>query len=286
MSADHRVKTLAGLNKLWDGAEIQRTRAGDGVFTLRGRRMALNLMSQPVVMRDFLSDRMAGGLGFLPRCLICEPTSTIGVRFHANTRQDTGALEAFEAKLKRRLAHNMPTAQDGQTLEPRLLPLTPDARKLLVQFADTIEAKQAPGAALAHMTGYASKAAEQAARIAGVLTLWRDIDAPDVTAQDMCDGITLAQFYLGEAVRLADAATVSKEIERAETLRQWLLEGWPHPNVMARDVAQYGPSCLRVTKEAREALRLLEDHGWITPLDRGTVVRGAARKEAWAIETA
>ncbi len=67
---------------------------------------------------------------------------------------------------------------------------------------------QAPGGDLAHITGYASKAAEQAARIAGVLTLWRDLDARQVQPGDMGDAIALAQFYLAEASRLASAATV------------------------------------------------------------------------------
>jgi hypothetical protein len=283
MSADHRVKTLAGLNKLWDGAEIQRTRAGEGVFTLRGRRMALHLMAQPVVMRDFLADRMAGGLGFLPRCLICEPPSAIGTRFHANARHDDSALAAFEAKLKRVLAHDMPTAKDGQTLRPRLLPLDPDARTLLVKYSDFIEAAQAPRGHLSHVTGHASKSAEQAARIAGVLTLWRDLNASTVTAQDMRDGIALAQFYLSEAVRLADAAAVSQEIDRAEALRKWLLESWTHPEILTRDVVRRGPNAIRESPKARAALGILEKHGWLQPLDPGTLVRGAARAEAWAI---
>ncbi|WP_443137024.1 DUF3987 domain-containing protein [Mameliella sp. AT18] len=92
--------------------------------------------------------------------------------------------------------------------------------------------RRPPSGDLANVTGYARKAAEQAARIAGVLTLWRDLDAPAVTAPDMGDGIALAQFYLSEAVRLADAATVSQEIDRAEALRKWLLESWEHSDVM------------------------------------------------------
>ena len=34
MNQDNRTKTLAGLNALWDGAPIDRTRAGDGCFRL------------------------------------------------------------------------------------------------------------------------------------------------------------------------------------------------------------------------------------------------------------
>ena len=35
------------------------------------------------------------------------------------------------------------------------------------------------------------------------------------------------------------------------------------------------------TPKARAALGILEKHGWLVVLEAGTVVRGAARKEAW-----
>lgn len=99
----------------------------------------------------------------------------------------------------------------------------------------------------------------------------------------MADAITLAQFYLSEASRLASAATVSVEIDRAEALRKWLLESWTEPEVLVRDVVRRGPNPLRESPKARAALAILERHGWILPLDAGTVVRGAERKEAWRI---
>ncbi len=116
---------------------------------------------------------------------------------------------------------------ESRELTPRALPLASDARAALVAFADEVEREQAPGGPLAHVTGYASKAAEQAARIAAVLTLWRDLDTPAVAVDAIRNGITLARFYLGEAVRLSDAATVSTDTARAEALRRWLLECWP-----------------------------------------------------------
>lgn len=50
--------------------------------------------------------------------------------------------------------------------------------------------------------------------------MWADLYAPEVTGEAMADAITLAQFYLAEALRLADAATVSVDIDRAEALRR------------------------------------------------------------------
>lgn len=283
MNSDNRQKTLSALNDLWQGNPIRRTRAGDGHATLFGRRLAVHLMVQPTVARAFMADRLAADTGFLPRFLICEPPSTIGTRLHASATGDDAALAAFGHRLRTILETLMPVDEETRELWPRVLSLAPEARNLLVRFADAIETAQAPGGDLAHVTGYASKAAEQAARIAGVLTLWRDLDAPTVTAQDMGDGITIAQFYLSEAVRLADAATVSHEIDRAEALRKWLLESWAHPEVMVRDVVRLGPNPLRESPKARAALGILERHGWLAPLDPGTEVRGAARAEAWAI---
>ncbi|MEI4235081.1 hypothetical protein [Roseovarius sp. D22-M7] len=83
--------------------------------------------------------------------------------------------------------------------------------------------------------------------------------------------------------QLASAATVSAEIDRAETLRNWLLERWPHSEVMPRDVVNGGPNSLRDSPRARAALGILEKHGWLVRLEAGAVVRGAARKEAWRI---
>lgn len=283
MSADHRQKTLAAFNDLWQGEPIRRTRSGDGHATLYGKRLAIHLMVQPVVARGFMADPLASDTGFLPRFLICEPPSTIGTRLHANARDGRPDLAAFNRRLAEILERPMPMDPETRELDTRTLQLTPEARALLIRFSDAIEAAQAPGGDLASVTGFASKAAEHAARIAGVLTLWRDLEAEAVTARDMADGIGLAQFYLSEAKRLSEAATVSAEIDAAEALRRWLLESWAEPEVTVRDVVQFGPGKLRESPKARKALTLLEGHGWLIALEPGTEVRGAARKEAWRI---
>ena len=283
MNSENRQKTLAAFNDLWQGNPIRRTRAGDGHATLFGRRLAVHLMVQPGVARAFMADPLAADTGFLPRFLICEPPSTIGTRMQANTQKDEWGLVRFGGRLSVILDTPMPMNPKTRELEPRTLQLAPEARALLADFSDRIEAAQAPGGDLAHITGTASKAAEQAARIAGVLTLWHDLDAAQVEAGDMADAIKLAQFYLSEASRLASASLVSAEIDRAETLRKWLLESWPHSEIMVRDVVQRGPNPLRESPKARAALALLEKHGWLVALEAGTVVRGAARKEAWVI---
>jgi hypothetical protein len=237
-----------------------------------------------VVAHALLSDPLAEGTGFLARCLIAEPQSTIGTRLHAKARHNPAALAAFGARLREILEVPLPMDEETRALQPRLLRLSAGARELVIRFADAIELAQAPGGDLAHVTAAASKAAEQACRIAGVLCLWRDLNAAEVSLADMAAGIELAQYYLSEAARLADAATVTAEIDRAEKLRRWLLESWPEPDVLVRDVLRLAPiRALRESPAARAALRILEAHGWLVPLEPGATVRGAPRKEAWRI---
>ncbi|MEB3418941.1 YfjI family protein [Salipiger marinus] len=284
MSADNRQKTLAALNDLWQGNPIRRTRAGEGSYALYGRRLAVHLMVQPSVARAFMADSMAADTGFLPRFLMCEPPSTIGTRLQSRVRQDDTALAGFSDRLSRILETPLPMDPDTRELAPRVLPLSPEARAMLTDYSDHVEAQQVPGGDYANITGYASKAAEQAARIAGVLTAWTDLEAAAVSLDAMESGIGLADFYLSEARRLADAANVSEEIERAETLRKWLLERWEYSEVMPSDVVQRAPiRALRESPAARKALAMLETHGWLYRLPAGAEVRGSARKEAYGI---
>ncbi len=217
-----------------------------------------------------MADPMTSDTGFLPRFLICEPTSKVGFRPYGLTQGDTGALADFGARLREILETPQPMDPDTRELTPRLLPLSGQAKARLIGFADAIEAAQAPGGDLSHVTGYASKAAEQACRIAGVLTLWRNLYAPEVTEADMADAIDLAQFYLAEAARLSDGAKVSVEIERAEALRNWLVERWPEPEILLRDVMHDCPKiALRESPKARAAINLLVQHGCSLPYRRG-----------------
>ena len=263
---------------------IRSTRQGEGSFALYGRRLAVHPMVQPGVARAFMSDPMAADTGFLPRFLMCEPPSTIGTRLQSRMRPDGVALPRFSARLREVVETHLPMDPETRELQPRMLRLSPAARALLGKFSDAVEAAQAPGGDFAHVTAFASKTAEQAARVAGTLTAWMDLGAAEVAAETMADAITLASFYLGEAARLADTATVSADIEKAEALRRWLLDTIPHAEVLPRDVVRLALiRALRESPGAKSALAILVRNGWLLPLDEGTEVRGAPRKEAYRI---
>ena len=53
--------------------------------------------------------------------------------------------------------------------------------------------------------------------------------------------ITLAQFYLSEALRLADEAVIAKDLKQVEILRKWLLDTWAVPHILPNDIVQKAP---------------------------------------------
>jgi hypothetical protein len=284
MNSDNKLKTLAGLSQLWNGDTVNRIRSGDGATDYRGRRLAIHLMVQPVAAHPLLADPQASGQGFLARFLITEPPSAIGTRLRRDhDPQSDTTLAVFTARLTHILETPMPTGGNPQELTPVPLPLSADAKELLWRFYGAVEASQATGKTLEHVRAYGSKSAEQAARIAGVLTLWADLNAPEVTPEAMGWGIELAQFYLSEARRLAEAGLVSEETTKAERLRQWLLISWQHEDITPREIVQNGPNSLRDAKALAGPLAMLVKAGHLQRLPAGTPIRGGARKEAYLI---
>jgi hypothetical protein len=283
MNSENRMKTVSGLSKFWDGDPINRTRAGDGVVTFYGRRLCVHLMVQPVISDTLLGDPTARDQGFLARFLICSPPSSIGIRF-GNTHSPSSdvALAAYSQQLGSLLRRSMPLA-DGcrNELELPVLNMTVEATAILLSYANVLERKQAPGEELSEATAFASKSAEQAARIAGVLAVFAD--ETSINAQTMTNAITLAAWYLAEAVRLRDGATISAEIRKAEKLRVWLLEKWPEDYIAPSPIVQAGAANIKTAKEARGLITQLVSNGWLIRMEDGATVKNSHRQEAYRV---
>ncbi len=285
MGKDHRLKTMAGLSKLWDGGPINRTRGGDGAESLYGRRLSTHLLIQLAAAAGLLSDPVAAAQGFLPRFLISHPNSTIGTRT-ATTYQPASdaAIAAFHGKIGLLLRLDLPLREGTRNeLVPRVLALSPDARQLLQGYAIRIEKMQVIDGPLRPICAFASKSAEQAARIAGVLTLYENPYAMEVSRERMINGIELAQYYLEEALRIGADACVPEDVQNAETIRRWFGARWCQSYISVRAVVKSGPNAVRNTTTVRAAFRVLEENDWIIRVDGPIEIAGAKSKEVWRI---
>ena len=286
MNRDNALKTAAKLSKFWDGATIDRWRAEDGNSLYLGRRLCCHLMAQEVAAAGFLADPVMNGQGLLARFLIVQPTSTIGFRLRDGYDEASArALSRFQLKISDALNAELPLAKDTRNqLEPRLLALSADARNCLMRFAQEIESAQRPDGMLDELKAFASKAAEHAARLAGIMSLYDRIDAREVDAATMQNAVDLVRHYIGEAERLTGGAGLSMDIVNTEKLRVWLLNKWPHEHISATDALQRGPLKRGFSaKDIRALLNILETHDWIVREEHGAVIDGQRRREAWRI---
>jgi len=286
MSEDARLRTAAGLSSLWDGAPIKRVRAAMGEsYVLPGRRLAMHLMLQPKIASELLSDPILKDQGLLSRMLVTYPKSTAGTRFGKEANPHTqAALDGFTRVIGQILrCKPVTTVSKRNELTPRHLQFDKASHSLWCEFADKVEAELGPYGKYEAIKGLANKLPEHAARIAGVMTIFENFYETQITTVNLERGIKLAEHFAAEALRLFDAGVVRPEIALAESLLDWLTKRWSEPYISLRVIQRTGPNAIRDAKTARQAVAILEEHGWLHKAPKETVVDGMPVREAWKI---
>lgn len=275
MRGEQRSASLAFFLKAWSGESIDSLRGGEGLSVLLNRRIAIHVLAQPVLLGQLLSDPLAQGQGLLARCLIAQPETLAGHRPYKDVNpHENPAVVIYNEVLKLLLEGAPPLwpEGDGFELKPRDLYLSDPAKELWISFYNAIEAQQATGRDLEGVRAFASKAAEHAARIAGIITMFENPGATHVPVVAMDGGIELTGFYLTEHIRLTGAGRTERHNESLRELGNWLqAQG---PLVKKNDVLQKVPRSLRSLKATG-----------INPLLDELVSRGYIRsaENQWAV---
>ncbi len=217
MREEKKIVTAAGLCSLWDGQELKRTRVLDGIYSLPGRRLALHLMIQPGIASKLFNDRELEDIGLLSRILAAAPESIAGTRMYkepapwANRTVDT-----FKQVILEIFRRPWPTAEGCKNiLRPRPLPFSSEAKAIWVGFHNEVEKNISPGGKYEQIKGFGGKLPEQAARIAGILTLVDNLDAEEIPGNIMKSACRVARFYAGETLRIFQIGTISSELMEA-----------------------------------------------------------------------
>jgi hypothetical protein len=261
---------------------------------LYDRRLAAHFMVQPGVAAGFLSDRQFADQGLLARFLVSAPKGMAGTRIRddadyqvaaINTAQKMHAYNSSIGELLRQPVRwkNESDRDLGVVMDE--LHLTDTARALWVTFSNKVESGMKPNGPLAAIKPFASKLAEQAARIAGVLTLVANPKATEIDAQTLGDAINLAQYYLSEAERLTAVGMIDPEFRAAQGLLDWL-QARPSNLIGLTDIYQKSPRALglRTVKTAKAAMQILADHGWVTTLHNGAMIDRKFCSAAWEVK--
>jgi uncharacterized protein DUF3987 len=121
--------------------------------------------------------------------------------------------------------------------------------------------RQCGGDGLEAIGDFAAKAAEHAARIAGVVTIVEDLHAREIGRDAMEGPVGLAEWYVCGALRLKQAGRTDPKLLRAAKLLGWL-QGQPGGKAGISGILTHGPNALRTKAAAEEALAILAAHGW------------------------
>jgi hypothetical protein len=144
----------------------------------------------------------------------------------------------------------------------RRAPRRQRGRPTTLNFYNWIEERCDPQGDLRPIRDFAAKAAEHAARIAGVLTIVADEHAAEIPPEIMGAAVRLTTWYVDEALRLQQACRTDPALLRAQALLDWL-GSRDETEVRFSDVLRLGPAPTRVKKEADSALRILAEHNLV-----------------------
>lgn len=280
MNKDNRTKSAASFSKLWDNGCFDRVRAGDGATKYHGRRLALHLMVQPVIAESVLSDDVLVGQGFLARCLLAWPASTIGTREYQDVDLNHDPDLARYWRRMRDLLGEAPPLEQGtrNELNPRVLTLTADAMAYWMEVKNAIEAAMLGDYAGIH--AWASKGGSQVARIAAVLTMVENPDAGVIQREAVERASELVTYHLDEAARIVGTSSAPAKIKHAELLRDWC---WATGRslIYSTDVLHKGPNAIRTADTFTAAVEQLEATGWAVWVKDGKFIDGKHRARVW-----
>ncbi|MFZ1640509.1 MAG: DUF3987 domain-containing protein [Candidatus Contendobacter sp.] len=282
MMKETRLRTIGALSKLWDGRPLDRVRSGDGASVLFDRRLSLHLMMQPLVAAELFGDPIFHDQGFLSRVLCAWPDSTAGTRrYRSEDASQDPAIGHYWSVLKALLERPYPLREGTRNeLTPRNLPLSDPAKAVWIRYSDTIETQLGDGQPLEPIRGFANKAAEHAARIAGVLAVIETPNAGVIDVPHVQAAIALMDYYLTEMVRIQETGAGNPDILLAERLLEWARG---HEVIHPRLICQYGPNAIREAETAKRLCRLLETHGWLAKVEGGAVLEGVHRRNVWRV---
>lgn len=273
------LRDLPKINSIWSGDNIVVDRSSTESFSLVDARLTISIMIQKAAFLKYLMNHgdEAKGIGLWARFMICESYSTQGTRFIDNY-QATQKDNCFNNRVIELLAENQ-TAFTKITTR-KVLEFDQYAQQVWINAYNYIESNVRQGGGLLEKApDYASKMADNCARLAGLLHYFEKGDSqPYIDSDTLNAAISICLWYAAEFVHLRLLP------EQADRDIQ-LLQDWLHhiiyehrinynPNIfhdhkvtefiLKRNfLRQYAPNLLRERERLNKTLREMQALGII-----------------------
>lgn len=265
MGKDSAMRNLSLLNQFWDGINLTFDRRTSESFTVKGARLTMGLQVQGKALQEFFdrSGALARGIGFLARFLLSWPESTQGMRPFAEAPETWPHLGAFNRRLAELLDQPVQIDAAGG-LTPDMLTLTPEAKQAWVAFHDGIEIELRSGGELFDVRDVASKAADNAARLAGLFHALEHGLGGAIGLSCFEGASRIVAWHLNESRRFFGEIALPMELAQAVRLDAWLLEYCNRERTHLIPIAklqQGGPGGLRSKATIESVMREMREAG-------------------------
>lgn len=266
------MEDIGFLNKLWDGKSVSVDRHKKS-FEIDSPRCTMSLMIQPKIFRAAMrrTGERLSDYGFLARCLICEPLTMKGQRFiHENNNTDNSGYENFCTKIRNLLADQVDFFSPGSEIlqkSRKTIKLDYYARKQWISIYNEIEREMGPQGLYDDYPEYASKMAENIARLAAILHIFEDCAENAISEAALLSARDIILWYASEYMRLfSDDGSFDQIVEDARKLEKFLIKFFRERNLFfckKNDLLHYGPYSLRTSLRLDAAICHLVERGVI-----------------------
>lgn len=264
MGSDSAMRNFALLNSAFDGESFTVDRKTGPSFRVDSCRLTMGLSVQPDTFAEFRANSpLSRGTGWLARTLIAYPPSMQGNR-PFREGGELVALQRFHARIKARLSTPAVMNEAG-TIEPITLPLSAEAKALWINFYNTVESELASGGDLEDVRDVASKAGDNAARLAALFHVFEHGPTGELGRDYLASATELVKWHLYEARRIFGESAPSKEVQNAHKLKTWLVRRCRDTGtsiVRRLDALQLGPGAVRHKADFDAALSILIREGF------------------------
>ncbi len=231
-------------------------------------------MVQPEALRGFLErgGTLPRGTGFIARFLIAWPESTQGTRAYRPAPEAMPQVALFQARIRDLLAQPLATDAHG-CLTPVVLDLSPQARAEWIRFHDEVERELGARGAFRGVRDVAAKAAENVTRLAALFHVLEHGAKGAITFEEVRAAACIVSWHLNEARRLLADLDTPPTLAAAIRLDAWLrseAQANGTNSVSTKRIYQYGPNCVRDSRDLRAALAILAERGraWLEECGR------------------
>jgi len=192
------------LTQAWDGDPLHIDRADGSVEPVADPRMTMLAMIQPELFAKFMrrKGKEAHDLGLFARTLITYPVSTQGRRYNdpAGGLVATDGLEAFDARIFQILTKVWSSGRGGN-FERQTIAFSKEASVHWIKLGNWVESQCVPDGLYGRTTAYASKIADNVARMAALFAYF-DGDRFEISLEDVQRAEAVVGFYSKEHLRL------------------------------------------------------------------------------------